>query len=159
MMKMAHNQQTTGLMFSKPYLKAGAAICCLMLPILAGCADTEVRMHTYPSDMVYIEDGEVEDAMLRLSRYIWSINDIFDSHEHIAGYNRERIIELLSNMEKEADELGAGARQTNHLLIDENIGSFRADVKKALQAIESDPPNYYLAGRLSGSCLACHVKR
>lgn len=116
-------------------------------------------MHTYPSDMVYIPDGEVEDAMLRLSRHVWSINDIFDSQEHIAGYNRQRIIELLKNIEDEAYKLGAGARQTNHLLIDENIEEFRADVEKALQAVETDPPNYYLAGRLSGSCLACHVKR
>ncbi len=116
-------------------------------------------MHTYPADMVYIEDSEVENAMLRLSRYIWSMNDIFDSQEHIAGYNREMILELLGNMEKEALTLGAGSRQTNHLLIDENIEEFRADVRNARKAVEAEPPNYYLAGRLSGSCLACHVKR
>jgi hypothetical protein len=131
----------------------------VLLPLLAGCAETEVKMHTYPAGMVYIEDSEVENAMLRLSRYIWSMNDIFDSQEHIAGYNREMILELLGNMEKEALTLGAGARQTNHLLIDENIEEFRADVRNARKAVEAEPPNYYLAGRLSGSCLACHVKR
>lgn len=131
----------------------------VLLPLLAGCAETEVKMHTYPADMVYIEDSEVENAMLRLSRYIWSMNDIFDSQEHIAGYNREMILELLENMEKEALTLGAGSRQTNHLLIDENIEEFRADVRGARKAVEAEPPNYYLAGRLSGSCLACHVKR
>jgi hypothetical protein len=136
-----------------------ALICCALLPPLAACADAEIRMHTYPEDMVFIEDGDVESAMLRLSRYVWSINDIFDSQEHIAGYNRERIIDLLKNIEKEADELGAGARPTNHLLIDENIATFKADVVNARRAVEADPPNYYLAGRLSGSCLACHVKR
>lgn len=155
--------QITRHMFSKPYLAGRTTLYCALLPIFAliltGCAETEVRMHTYPTDMVYIEEGEVESAMLRLSRYIWSINDIFDSQEHIAGYNRERIMELLDDIEKEAVTLGAGARQTNHLLIDENIEDFMADVRNARQAVEADPPNYYLAGRLSGSCLACHVKR
>ena len=144
---------------SRPLLTARTLLYFALLPILAGCADTEVKMHTYPADMVYIDDSEVESAMLRLSQYVWSINDIFDSQEHIAGYNRERIIELLKNMEKEADVLGAGARQTNHLLIDQNIEAFRADVERARQSVEADPPNYYLAGRLSGSCLACHTKR
>lgn len=156
---MIHGNQITGLMMSRPHLNVETILFCTLLPVIAGCADTTVRMHTYPADMVYIEEGEVENAMLRLSRYIWSINDIFSSQEHIAGYNRERVIQLLKNMEKEAGELGAGARQTNHLLIDQNIGTFRTDVENARKAVESDPPNYYLAGRLSGSCLACHVKR
>jgi len=151
--------QITGLMLSRPLLNARILLYCTLLPVLAGCAGTEVKMHTYPADMVYIEDSEIESAMLRLSQYVWSVNDIFDSQEHIAGYNRERIIELLKNMEKEADELGAGARQTNHLFIDQNIEAFRADVERARRAVETDPPNYYLAGRLSGSCLACHTKR
>lgn len=146
-------------MIAGPPLNVRAVLFWAMIPILAGCAGTDVKMHTYPEDIVYIEDSEVENAMLRLSRYIWAINDIFDSQEHIAGYNRERIIELLKNMESEADTLGAGARQTNHLLIDQNIEVFRQDVESARRAVESDPPNYYLAGRLSGSCLACHVIR
>jgi len=146
-------------MFSTPYLSARITVFGVVLPLLAGCAETEVKMHTYPADMVYIEDSEVESAMLRLSKYIWSMNDIFDSQEHIAGYNREMILELLENMEKEALTLGAGSRATNHLLIDENIEDFRADVRDAREAVEAEPPNYFLAGRLSGSCLACHVKR
>ncbi len=116
-------------------------------------------MHTYPPDMVYLGDAEVESAMLRLSKHIWSINDIFDSNEFMAGANRELIIGLLNQMEKEALTLGAGARQTNHLLIDEHIDEFRADVRRALRAVEEEPPSYYLVGRLSGSCLACHVRR
>ena len=143
----------------KLYSRILIPICCALVIVLPGCAETEVRMHTYPPDMVYMGDAEVESAMLRLSKYIWSINDIFDSNEFIAGSSREQIIDLLNQMENEAAPLGAGTRQTNHLLIDEHIDEFRTDVKHALRAVEEDPPNYYLAGRLSGSCLACHVRR
>ena len=118
-----------------------------------------MRVRSYPPDIVYLDDQQIESTMLRLSADIWTINDIFDNNEHISGFNRERIIDLLKEMEKEAVTLGAGTQKTNHLLIDNNIDQFRYDVQAARAAVEAEPPNYYLAGRLSGSCLACHVRR
>ena len=118
-----------------------------------------MRVRSYPPDIVYLDDQQIESTMLRLSADIWTINDIFDNNEHISGFNRERIIDLLKEMEKEAVTLGAGTQKTNHLLIDNNIDQFRYDVQAARAAVEAEPPNDYLAGRLSGSCLACHVRR
>lgn len=125
--------------------------------IVWGCS--EVRVRPYPPDIVYLDDQQIESTMMRLSADIWTINDIFDNNEHISGFNRERIIDLLREMENEAVSLGAGTQKTNHLVIDNNIDQFRYDVRAAREAIEAEPPNYYLAGRLSGSCLACHVRR
>lgn len=124
-----------------------------------GCAEPRVGLHTYPADLVYLDQDRIETGMLRLSSNIWAINDLLDRSEIISAFDRERIIDLLGNLENEAIVLGAGAQITNHLLIDENIDQFKSDVKAARLAIESEPPNYYLAGRLSGSCLACHVRR
>ena len=125
--------------------------------IVWGCS--EVRVRPYPPDIVYLDEQQIESSMMRLSADIWTINDIFDNNEHISGFNRERIIDLLREMENEAVSLGAGTQKTNHLVIDNNIDQFRYDVRAAREAIEAEPPNYYLAGRLSGSCLACHAKR
>lgn len=125
--------------------------------IVWGCS--EVRVRPYPPDIVYLDDQQIESTMMRLSADIWTINDIFDNNEHISGFNRERIIDLLREMENEAVSLGAGTQKTNHLVIDNNIDQFRYDVRAAREAIEAEPPNYYLAGRLSGSCLTCHVRR
>ena len=133
------------------------AIVCLTALIVGGCS--EVRVRPYPPDIVYLDEQQIESTMMRLSADIWTINDIFDNNEYISTFNRERIVVLLKEMENEAMTLGAGTQKTNHLFIDEHIDQFKDDVVAARLAIEADPPNYYLAGRLSGSCLACHVRR
>lgn len=66
---------------------------------------------------------------------------------------------LLEQMKQETVKLGAGTQKTNHLFIDENIDQFKYDIEAARKAIADKPPNYYLAGRLSGSCIACHIRR
>ena len=140
----------------KPRLTVLATVYLTVL-IVVGCS--EVRLRPYPPDIVYLDDQQIESTMMRLSADIWTINDIFDNNEYISGFHRERIIDLLKEMENEAVTLGAGTQKTNHLIIDNNIDQFRHDVRAAREAVEAEPPNYYLAGRLSGSCLACHVRR
>lgn len=122
-------------------------------------ACTQVQWKTYPPDMIYLDDEQIKGTMQGLNASIWTLNDIFDSNEHISGYERERIISLLQQMEQEAVRLGAGTQKTDHLFIDANIDQFKYDVEAARKAASADPPNYYLAGRLSGSCIACHIRR
>ena len=134
----------------------------LSIPILlslSACSRVEVQQPTYPSGYVYIDRSEVRSSMIRLSTDIWIINDILDSAEVIEGYRRERIITALKDMEEVTNDLGAGAAYTNHLVIDENIDEFKDKIRSARKAVEQEPPSYYLVGRLSGGCLACHVLR
>jgi len=72
---------------------------------------------------------------------------------------RETIINELNKMEKIAFSLGAGTQTTNHLFLDQHIDQFKQDVRHARQSVEAEPANFYLAGRLAGSCLGCHVQR
>lgn len=133
------------------------ALLTVLLAIFAGCAKTEKT--TYPANMIVVEDQAIESMMLGLSASMWSILDILDSNEYIPEYSREKIISLLKDMENAALKLGAGNRKTNHLVLDDNIAQFRADVVASRIAIEKEPPNYFRVGRLTGSCLACHVHR
>lgn len=143
----------------KPFSTALFILFAAAIVAVQGCAEPRVGLHTYPANLVYLDQDRIESGMLRLSSNIWAINDLLDQSDIISAFDRERIIDLLRNLENEANALGAGAQVTNHLLIDENIDQFKSDAKAARLAIESEPPNYYLAGRLSGSCLACHVRR
>ena len=72
---------------------------------------------------------------------------------------RNSIIHELVEMEEIADSLGAGSATTNHLFIDQHIDIFKSDIVQARRFIEAEPSNYYLAGKLVGSCLSCHVIR
>ncbi len=129
----------------------------LLVASATGCA--WVRKATYPPDFVYLEHTQVVSAMAEFNVDIWRIDDIIAGSETILPYQRDEIIGILQHMAKLADRLGAGPRSTNHLLIDENIDEFKNQVLEALRFVEKDPPNYYLAGRLSGGCMACHQRR
>ena len=125
--------------------------------VLTACA--EFGWHTYPPSMVRLEPKQITGAMTRYSLDLWRIDEIISTTETILPYQREEIIKLLRAMETQADRLGAGATVTNHLVIDKHIDEFKADLLRARRDVEKEPPNYYRAGRLYGSCQACHVMR
>jgi len=125
--------------------------------VIAGCA--AVRKVTYPPDFVYLEGSEVTSAMSRLSADVWRIDDILKNSETVLPYEREEIIDILNDMERVANRLGAGTVETNHPFIDQNIDAFKRDVELALEEVKQEPPSYYKAGRISGRCLACHRLR
>lgn len=131
------------------------ALCAAML--LAGCA--EVRKVTYPSDFVYLEHKQVRSQMALMSLYMREIDDILADDLAVNSEQQGRIIHLLNKIDDATDLLGAGSVSTSHLLIDDHIDEFRADLQLALRDASSDPPNYYALGRLAGSCTACHQYR
>lgn len=129
----------------------------IALLIIAGCAT--VRKVTYPPDFIYLDRKQLTGSMAHFSINLWRIDDILTNSETVLPYQREEIIDLLRGIEKVADQLGAGPEVTSHLLIDANIDKFKSDVRKAREAVERETPSYFLAGRLSGSCTACHIIR
>lgn len=141
------------------YLRAAVAVNLLSAVLLGLSGCSKVTWNSYPPNLVYLDQSQVESSMRRLLLDVWTINDTFDTSETLSGYNREKIISTLRDMEAVADDLGAGAEMTNHLVIDNNIDDFKFAVQAARKAVETEPPNYYLAGQLSGQCLACHAKR
>ena len=82
-----------------------------------------------------------------------------DVYPEATPAQRDLVINELNKMEKIAFDLGAGTQATNHLFLDQHIDQFKQDVTNARQAVEAEPANFYLAGKLAGSCLGCHVQK
>ncbi len=126
--------------------------------LLSGCA--AVRKVTYPPDFTYLEKKTVTSSMHQLAVSIEKLDNMLrEMGSEVSAPERERVISQLNAMESIADDLGAGTQVTNHLLLDEHIDRFKSDVINARHAVEAEPPNFYLVGRLSGSCTGCHVLR
>lgn len=125
--------------------------------LLTGCA--EVRMATYPPDFVYLDRKQVRGQMALMSLYLREIDEILADNLAINSEQQAQIVKLLNRIDASAGLLGAGNVTTSHLLIDDHIDDFQADVRLALRDASSDPPSYYAVGRLSGSCTACHRLR
>lgn len=119
-----------------------------------------IRKATYPEDFTYLETKTVTSSMQQLAKSIDKIDRTLQRINLLPTDNQRNIlIGELNQMITIASTLGAGTQTTNHLLLDQNIDQFRSDVIAIRRSIESDQSNYYLAGKLTGSCTGCHILR
>ena len=125
--------------------------------LLFSCA--QIRKVTYPDDYVYLEQKTITSKMALLSFYMRKIDEILLEDSTISSEQQVRIEDILVSMSETVDSLGTGNVQTSHLVIDDHIEQFQADVNRALYNVRADPPNYFALGQLSGSCAACHQYR
>ena len=127
---------------------------------LMGCADFArwVRQYTYPPEFRYIERDEVRSTMRQLAFHSRELNQLIQSSDG-PPKSRSEIIMHLRVMEEAAEKLDQSGWPTNHPMIDMNLPSFRRDLKFAREAIEREPPNFLLAGPVTGACVYCHGGR
>ena len=69
---------------------------------------------------------------------------------------RAEVQRLLEELEREASALSVESVRASHPALAGNLDGFLADIRMARRAVAADPPNYFLAGTISGACAACH---
>jgi len=117
----------------------------------------QVRTVTYPPDFVYITRQQLDFTMWQLAKDVRELNELMRAPDAIDAERRARIVAHLVAMEAAAETLKVQPGwHSNQPALDANLGRFETDIAQARRAVESEPPNYYLAGFVSGSCLYCH---
>jgi hypothetical protein len=139
-----------------------------MLPRLAvllaclpafGCLDAaQMRRFTYPPDFHFITREEITDTMTGLAYWIDELEEIMWRDDELTASDRERVVEILTEMRRLAFDLKSGTR-SNHPRIDRAAPWLQTDIERALGAARRDPPNYFYAGEVAGACEYCHVPR
>lgn len=129
----------------------------LSISIIIGCS--QIRKVTYPQGYVYLEKKEVRSKMALLGFYVRQMDEILYREDSVSHQDQARLLELLSLINKTTSDLHASNRDTNHLVIDEHMDQFKSDVLSAIRGAKENPPNYFAAGQISGSCTACHKFR
>ena len=125
--------------------------------LLAAC--TGRQKIVYQPYYTPLDASDISGAMGRFAASIRLLEEQYGVQGTPNPRQREAIIDELRRMEDIAVELGSGPTQTNHLFIDEHIDDFKSEVRRARLDVEGDPPSYYRAGRLAGSCRGCHRLR
>jgi hypothetical protein len=127
---------------------------------LFGCADVArwLRQYTYPPEFRYIERDDVRSTMRELAFHSRELNQLIKTSDGSQAQRAEIIMHLRA-MEQAAEKLDQSGWPTNHPLIDMNLPNFRRDLKFAREAIEREPPNFLLAGPVTGACIYCHGGR
>ncbi len=127
---------------------------------LSGCSDLSrwVRQYTYPAEFRYVEGDQVRGIMRVLAAHAREVNLLLHQDD-APQQHRAEIVEHLRAMEKAADQLDQSSWPTNHPKVDMNLPNLRRDLKFAREAVEREPPNYLLAGTVTGACSHCHGGR
>lgn len=133
----------------------GFAVAALVAVGLTACS--KVREHTYPPDFAYLAKQDVDSAMWTLAKNADAIDTLMSQvTDTPTEEQRVEVLEHLQAMEAATATLTTDGVATNHPIIGANIHQFRRHLQAAQVAIELDPPNFYLAGTIAGSCQYCH---
>ena len=130
------------------------------LPVaLLGCSNgalETIQKITYPPDFNYISKSKIKDTMHQFAWYSTLLDNSLKGEYSITEDQRENAISILRKMEKLSANLGSEDLSSNHSIVTHNIDKFRSRIVDARIALQQTPPNYYLAGTVSGYCMSCH---
>ena len=126
----------------------------LLAPTLAcGPAVPAETAPTPPPKINVIPKGEVHTAMWELAGAVTELDSHMRYDEQVL---QQKVVDNLQSMTGTVARLADSELRDTHPMLANNIDLFRADLQKALDAAKADPPNYYLAGAITGGCVYCH---
>jgi TolA-binding protein len=127
---------------------------------IGACADMG-KTSSYPNEVTSISKSksELKSVMYQMGVRLGNLESMIATGGLKNPEMKEDIIQELESLKKIAQSIRDGKVVTKHRQIDEHINEFIADVEHAKLAAASDSPNYYYAGKLAGSCTACHLLR
>ena len=96
--------------------------------------------------------------MWQLAYHSRELRELLATPEKTAS-NRADVMKHLQVMEQAVIELNRTGWPTNHPLVDANREKLLRDIRAAREAASREPPNFVIAGSISGACVYCHGNR
>lgn len=140
--------------------KIAGYVCLPMIAsmVLAACSSdfaATVRSVTYPPDFVYVSGDQLRTRMSNLGSRLAQLDNALVENE-LRQPDQEEVLALLRDIEEIGSRLQAGEAGASHPFLEDEMPRFVNDIARARMAASLDPPQYYLAGRVAGSCVNCH---
>lgn len=134
---------------------------CILLAMtlaLVACSDFAgtVRQVTYPPGFTYVSREELDSRMHELGYELQQLDRALGPERDAIAEQQQQVIDILRNIARIAGSIEASEPGSNHPFLQNDMATFLATVRQARLAATSNPPRYYGAGRVSGSCTNCH---
>jgi len=145
-----------------PFKALKSVLIVTALALISGCQNgvlENVRKVTYPPDFNYISEDKLTNTMQSFAWYTTLLDNSLRDTASVTREQRLSAIQILGKMETLSMKLGTESMTSNHAIVSFNIDAFRSSIIEARDGLKQSPPNYYLAGRLSGYCVNCHSLR
>ncbi len=135
-------------------------VCLLLLTGLAlGCESTRerVRATTMPPDLRYLPPEQIRTAMWVLAAEIQELERILETPELLERASTQSDVRArLARMRVAAETLDVPGKTTQHPVLNRNLDRFLGRLRQAERAVDRDPPNYFPASTIAGTCFVCH---
>jgi hypothetical protein len=125
---------------------------------ISTCAEMtpSVQHEIYPPGFD-IESGQpLNSRMQQLGIALQQLDLSLASRADQPANLQQQVIGSLQEIERIAGFLQAGDVSTSHPFLRDDMNEFLVDVRQARQAVSTNPPRYYMAGRITGKCINCH---
>lgn len=109
-----------------------------------------------PPPFDYVDGDELRSRMHQLAFELQQLDMVFTSEEDDNSSFQQDIVNNLRNIERIGGVLQTGDLSSKHPFLQDDMDRFLADVRKARSDASRNSPRYYMAGRISGSCVSCH---
>jgi hypothetical protein len=129
-----------------------------IVAVLSACGNMAppVEYGLYPTDFSVGVDPVMSTGMQQLGYQLQQLDlalmGAHDQRPDLSQYASSILLEV----ERIAGFLQAEDISVNHLFLRDDMNSFLTDVRQAREHTSMSPPQYYLAGRISGACINCH---
>lgn len=135
---------------------AGAAIF-----VLASCSgDTNADRFPQvasPPPFDYVDGDELRSGMHQLAFAVLNLDaELANENTDEDPIDQQDVIDNLKRIQEVAQELHAGDIRSSHPYLAGDMFRFLNDVDQAIWQASLRSPRYYMAGRVSGACAACH---
>ncbi len=102
-------------------------------------------------------DGEVlRSRMHQLAFASQRLDVALLTQEEFGIAAQREVVTTLRDIERIAAELEEGDLSTTHRFLRDRMQNFRDNVGRAIRSAERNPPRFYAAGQVTGSCVNCH---
>ncbi len=137
-------------------LLAGAVIF-----VLASCSgDTNTDSFPQvasPPPFDYVDGDELRSGMHQLAFAMLNLDaELANENTDEDPIDQQDVIDSLKRIQEIAQELHAGDIRSSHPYLAGDMFRFLNDVDQAIWQASLRSPRYYMAGRVSGACAACH---
>lgn len=134
----------------------------LLCLVASGCQQGRLRWgdveaSATPPDLGYIPPDRVRSAMWVIAAEIASLENQLEKRSSADPESqREAVRSSLLLMRSAARSLSEPGRSSQHPVLNQHLPLFVERIDHAIRALDHDPPNYFRASSLAGSCFLCH---
>ena len=116
-----------------------------------------MRATTTPDTMEHVPGSQIRTSMWVLASEVRELERLLEAPKDGSRETLSQDVRaVLTRMRTAARALDTAGRTTQHPVLNDQLDRFVLQIDRAIRAVDRNPPNYFRASTVAGSCFLCH---